>query len=115
MGMPLPDPALRAAAEGVEEGFVTCHQHNGMVDDRWDKTFEWSEDMQWYLEKNFGSKSFRANQRQAINASVDGKDVFVLMPTGGGRPFAASVNRSVVLHSYYAVLFLGFLRFPGLM
>lgn len=84
MGPPVPDPALRAAAPGVEEGFVTCHQHNGLVDDRWDKTFEWSHDMQHVLEANFGTKTFRANQRQAINASIDGKDVFVLMPTGGG-------------------------------
>lgn len=85
MGMPQPDPALRAAAAGVEDGFVTCHQHNGLVDDRWDKTFEWSQDMQHILEANFGTKTFRANQRQAINASIDGKDVFVLMPTGGGK------------------------------
>lgn len=84
LGMPVPDPTLRQAAAGVEEGFVTCHQHDGLVDNRWDKSFEWSSDMQRILEMNFGTKTFRANQRQAINASIDGKDVFVLMPTGGG-------------------------------
>ena len=90
LGMPVPDPTLRQAAAGVEEGFVPCHQHDGLVDNRWDKSFEWSSDMQRILEMNFGTKTFRANQRQAINASIDGKDVFVLMPTGGGvfRPAA---------------------------
>lgn len=82
MGMAEPDPSLRMGAE--PEGFVTCHQHDGLVDKRWDKTFEWSAEMQHVLEKNFGTKTFRANQRQAINASLAGKDVFVLMPTGGG-------------------------------
>ena len=82
MGMAEPDPSLRMGVD--PEGFITCHQHDGLVDKRWDKTFEWSAEMQHVLEKNFGTKSFRANQRQAINASLAGKDVFVLMPTGGG-------------------------------
>lgn len=82
MGMAEPDPSLRMGSE--PEGFVTCHQHDGLVDKRWDKTFNWSAEMQNVLERNFGTKTFRANQRQAINASLAGKDVFVLMPTGGG-------------------------------
>ena len=66
------------------DDFVTCHQHDGLVDKRWDKSFAWSAELQQGLENNFGTKTFRANQRQAINASLAGKDVFVLMPTGGG-------------------------------
>ena len=85
MGMAEPDPALRASASGEAEGFVTCHQHDGLVDKRWEKNFPWSSEMQRVLEGNFGTKTFRANQRQAINASLEGKDVFVLMPTGGGK------------------------------
>ncbi|KAL3148979.1 hypothetical protein ABBQ32_001835 [Trebouxia sp. C0010 RCD-2024] len=84
MGMAEPDPSLRMGASGEPDGFVTCHQHDGLVDKRWDKTFKWSAEMQNVLERNFGTKTFRANQRQAINASLAGKDVFVLMPTGGG-------------------------------
>lgn len=85
MGMPGPDPSLRMGSSGDSEGFVTCHQHDGLVDKRWDKSFQWSAEMQNVLERNFGTKAFRANQRQAINASLAGKDVFVLMPTGGGE------------------------------
>ncbi|DBB09457.1 TPA: hypothetical protein ACH3X3_15274 [Trebouxia sp. C0006] len=85
MGMPEPDPMLRASASGEPEGFATCHQHDGLEDKRWDATFPWSDELKKVLARNFGTKTFRANQKQAINASLAGKDVFVLMPTGGGK------------------------------
>ena len=37
------------------------------------------------LQKNFGFNQFKGNQEQIINNLLDGKDTFVLMPTGGGK------------------------------
>ena len=37
------------------------------------------------LKYHFGFESFKGNQLQVIQSLLDGRDVFVLMPTGGGK------------------------------
>ena len=37
------------------------------------------------LQHHFGFDSFKGNQEAIINNLMDGKDTFVLMPTGGGK------------------------------
>lgn len=44
--------------------------------------YAWSRDVRKILVQQFRLAKFRVNQLEAINATLSGKDVFVLMPTG---------------------------------
>ncbi|KAG0499749.1 hypothetical protein HPP92_004440 [Vanilla planifolia] len=58
----------------------------GSGDKRWRSAdFTWANKLETYNRKVFGNHSFRPNQREVINATMSGHDVFVLMPTGGGK------------------------------
>jgi RecQ family ATP-dependent DNA helicase len=49
------------------------------------KNFSWYQDLEYYLKDVFGLQSFRTNQLEAMNATMARRDVFMLMPTGGGK------------------------------
>lgn len=52
----------------------------------WNKQdFPWYENVCVALQNAFKLQSFRPLQLQAINATMAGKDIFVVMPTGGGK------------------------------
>ena len=42
-------------------------------------------DLSGELQKRFGFNTFKGNQEAIIRNVLDGKDTFVLMPTGGGK------------------------------
>ena len=47
--------------------------------------FPWSKDVKRVSKERFRLEGFRHHQLNAINATLEGKDAFVLMPTGGGK------------------------------
>lgn len=70
-----PDKAMMkaAAAERIEAS----------DDAQWRaQTFPWSRELRDLNRERFGNAGFRHNQLSIMNASLSGRDVFVLMPTG---------------------------------
>lgn len=45
----------------------------------------WSHEVRTVLKDRFHLRGFRPNQLEAIDATLGGKDTFILMPTGGGK------------------------------
>jgi bloom syndrome protein len=45
----------------------------------------WSQEVRTVLKDRFHLRGFRPNQLEAIDATLAGKDTFILMPTGGGK------------------------------
>lgn len=79
-----PDPTLRQGFGSNVEEVLDCKQTDGSKDSRFQGNYPWSEDLAHANEEFFGNATFRPNQQEAINATIIGKDCFVLMPTGGG-------------------------------
>ena len=51
----------------------------------WSNKFDWDQEVNQAHLHVFGFKTFRPNQREIINANLSNRDIFVCMPTGGGK------------------------------
>ncbi|KAG0568238.1 hypothetical protein KC19_6G005000 [Ceratodon purpureus] len=79
-------PRVGLQLQGGPPQFMDVNYTEGSSETLYSKNdFPWSRELVHNNKKTFGNKSFRLNQREIINATMSGRDVFVLMPTGGGK------------------------------
>ncbi|WVQ85440.1 hypothetical protein IAT38_007605 [Cryptococcus sp. DSM 104549] len=80
---PGPSSTAAAAAAAVAAAPVsTPQQRQG---GQGETQYPWSREVNIRLRQVFHLSGFRKHQREAINETMAGRDVFVLMPTGGGK------------------------------
>mmetsp|Transcript_3249 Transcript_3249/g.12387 ORF Transcript_3249/g.12387 Transcript_3249/m.12387 type:complete len:1270 (-) Transcript_3249:1730-5539(-) len=61
-----------------------------------ERNFSWSSHIERQLKNKFAIQTgFRSLQLDAINATMDGRDVFVVMPTGGGKSLTYQLPASM--------------------
>ncbi|GBG68416.1 hypothetical protein CBR_g2960 [Chara braunii] len=65
------------------EGQVAPSSASG--ESNWLRPFQWDEEVEKLRKNLFGLPSFRTHQREIINSVLSGRDVFVIMPSGGGK------------------------------
>ncbi|XP_044766647.1 ATP-dependent DNA helicase Q1-like [Coccinella septempunctata] len=63
------------------ERMINCRNSEDWIT----KEFPWSKQIEKILKETFKFDSFRTKQLAAINATLNKKDVLLLMPTGGGK------------------------------
>eukprot|EP00920_Eleutheroschizon_duboscqi_P038627 GHVT01092735.1.p1 GENE.GHVT01092735.1~~GHVT01092735.1.p1 ORF type:complete len:563 (+),score=81.04 GHVT01092735.1:1178-2866(+) len=78
---PIPPAALVGSPMPANRPAVDIEEDNGSFSGR----FEWEVSIHRINQQVFGNTSFRTKQREIINAVLARRDVFAMMPTGGGK------------------------------
>ncbi|XP_069618873.1 ATP-dependent DNA helicase Q1 isoform X2 [Ranitomeya imitator] len=77
--------ALKKSIQRLSEGAGPSAENEGPEEDWNRQDFLWSQTVTEMLQTCFHLDSFRPLQLETINATMAGKDVFLIMPTGGGK------------------------------
>ena len=78
-------PALKEMSGNTLKAPPQKSPANRNVSNATQMQYAWSMDVKSAMREVFHLRGFRPNQLEAINATLSGKDAFVLMPTGGGK------------------------------
>eukprot|EP00958_Prasinococcus_capsulatus_P024388 scaffold3793_cov397-Prasinococcus_capsulatus_cf.AAC.1 len=73
------------APKCLSEELRTLKVSLGNTDRHWQGSFEWDSHVETQRKELFGIPRFRPLQHEIVNATMAGRDVLVLMPTGGGK------------------------------
>lgn len=76
---------LQAVLEACEESGNQVNGGAPSAVENWSGPFEWDPEADDVRLNIFGISTYRANQREIINAIMSGRDVLVIMAAGGGK------------------------------
>jgi hypothetical protein len=86
-GLPPPQqPPANWEADAIAAAAARSDRVNATDDAQWSREdFPWSAELRAKNASQFGNRDFRPLQLEVCNATMAGRDVLVLMPTGGGK------------------------------
>ncbi|CAK8540236.1 unnamed protein product [Lathyrus sativus] len=76
---------LNSILEACKESENEVNNASSSTVENWDGPFEWDSEAADLRLNIFGISSYRANQKEIINAILSGRDVLVIMAAGGGK------------------------------
>ena len=98
--LPREDQSRCKFFQWVDTNYATMQQQNRTYDNNSDCEIispisgNGTKDINGELRRVFGHNGYRHGQKECIEAAMSGRDVFCLMPTGGGKSVVYQVNIS---------------------